>query len=504
MYAKNQEMDVYIVEWASCDVESDAGDHFEIRAFGKTTKGKSVVLRINFYNYFFVKTPGWSPARQQLFLCDCLREYNTNESYSLPVRRKDAWGYSTSSENFVQLAFDTLRAQKIARSRLAKTMSTYEGSVDPVIRLCHVRNIAPTGWVNVGRSTPVLDAAFPRSDMELCVKFTDIHPCDRTDIPPLILCSWDLEVYSHNGNFPTPEIQENSIIQVACAFQKLDAAEPYRTVVVCLHDTDTVDGVEIISVATEKDLFTEWVKVLEDENVDIMVGWNTWGFDWKYVLGRVGVLTDDFGEASVDLSGLGRGPEGAGEARTWELNSGAYGQNTYTLVKMPGVLDLDLMQLVRRDHKLDSYSLNNVSKKFLGGQSKLDLPAYQIFEKFRGSASDRADIARYAVQDVLLPLKLFRRLHLYDTLSQMSIATCVPIDFLLSRGQQIKVFSLILKQARAMGYLLPDDKSVTIEGKYEGATVLEAKKGAHFDVVSGLDFASRTPFEFGDFRCHQK
>ena len=266
-------MDVYIVEWASCDVESDAGDHFEIRAFGKTTGGKSVVLRINFYNYFFVKTPGWSPAKQQLFLCDCLREYNTNESYSLPVTRKDAWGYSTSSENFVQLAFDTLRAQKIARSRLSKTMSTYEGSVDPVIRLCHVRNIAPTGWVNVTRSTPVLDAAFPRSDMEMCVKFTDIHPCDRTDMPPLVLCSWDLEVYSYNGNFPTPEIQENSIIQVACAFQKIDAAEPYRTVVVCLHDTDPVDGVEIVSVATEKDLFTEWIKVLEEEHVDIMVGW---------------------------------------------------------------------------------------------------------------------------------------------------------------------------------------------------------------------------------------
>ena len=105
---------------------------------------------------------------------------------------------------------------------------------------------------------------------------------------------------------------------------------------------------------------------------------------------------------------------------------------------MPGVLDLDLMQLVRRDHKLDSYSLNNVSKKFLGGETKVDLPAYKIFEKFRGSASDRADIARYAVQDVLLPLKLFRRLHLYDTLSQMSIATCVPIDFLLSRGQQVR------------------------------------------------------------------
>ena len=66
------------------------------------------------------------------------------------------------------------------------------------------------------------------------------------------------------------------------------------------------------------------------------------------------MLTDEFGNESVDLSGLGRGPEGAGETRTWELNSGAYGQNTYILLKAPGILDLDLMQLVKREQKLES------------------------------------------------------------------------------------------------------------------------------------------------------
>ena len=80
---------------------------------------------------------------------------------------------------------------------------------------------------------------------------------------------------------------------------------------------------------------------------------------------------------------------------------------------------------------------------------------------------------------------------MYENLAQMSVATCVPMDYLLSRGQQIKVFSLILKQARTMGFVLPDDKSITIDGKFEGATVLQAKKGAYFDVISGLDFASR-------------
>jgi DNA polymerase delta subunit 1 len=486
-------MDVYIVEWACADVDVGEGTQFEIHAFGKTLEGKSVVLRIAFYPYFFVKTKGWTPARQRLFISDCVRDYSANESYSLPVKRKDAWGYSQDQSDFVQVAFSTLKAQKICRSRLAKNgMQTFEGNVDPVVRLCHVRNVPPTGWISCAGFRPCADRTFPRADLEVHGQFTGIEPSTLSERPPLVLCSWDIEVYSHSGAFPVPDIEENAVIQIACAFQKLGAPEPYRRVVVCLDETAPIDDAEIISVATEAAVYAEWLNVLHEEKVDIFLGWNTWGFDWKYLAGRKAVLTDDFGNESVDLSGLGRGPEGAGETRTWELNSGAYGNNSYLLLKAPGVLDLDLMQLVRREKKLDSYSLNNVSKKYLQ-DAKLDLPAGEIFAKFRGSAQDRADIARYAVQDVLLPLRLFAKLNMYDNLAQMSVATCVPMDYLLSRGQQVKVFSLILKQARSMGYVLPDDKNMTIDGKFEGATVLQAKKGVYFDVISGLDFASLYP-----------
>mgnify|MGYP006267482795 CR=1 FL=1 len=486
-------MDVYVVEWASGDVGEDDDVRFEIRAFGKTHRGESVVVRIQFFPYFFVKTPGWSPARQSLFVHEAVTTYGASDAYSLPVQRKDAWGYSKGAQPFVQLAFDTLKAQRVARARLAKAgMDTYEGGVDPVVRLCHVRNIPPTGWISVAGAVPVAERAFPNTDLEVCVPFQNVGPADRADAPPLVLCSWDIEVYSHDGSFPTADVPENSVIQIACAFQRLGEPEPYRAVVVCLDETAPIETGEIVAVATEADLFDEWVRVLNAEKVDILMGWNTWQFDWKYVAGRRAVLTDDGGNDLVDLSGLGRGGEDAGELRTWELSSGAYGQNNYSLVRAPGVLDLDLMQLVKREKKLDSYSLNSVSAKYLG-DAKLDLPAAQIFAKFRGSPEDRADIARYAVQDVLLPLRLFAKLNMYDNLAQMSIATCVPMDYLLSRGQQIKVFSLILKQARAMGYVLPDNKSITIDGKFEGATVLDAKKGAYFDVVSGLDFASLYP-----------
>jgi DNA polymerase delta subunit 1 len=269
---------VYVVEWATQDVEHGEHTQFEIHAFGKTSDGLTVVLRIAFFPYFFVKTPGWSPARQQLFISDCLRNYRAHENYSLPVTRKDAWGYTETEQPFVQLAFETLKFQRIARSRLAKDgMSTFEGTVDPVVRLCHVRNIAPTGWVELTNFRPVTkDRKFPSADVELTGTFTGVGPCDLQKPAPLVLCSWDIEVMSHDGSFPIPEIFDNHVIQIACAFQRLGEAEPYRKVVVCLNETAPIETGEIISVGSEEDVYVEWLRVLREEKVDVMMGWNTW------------------------------------------------------------------------------------------------------------------------------------------------------------------------------------------------------------------------------------
>jgi DNA polymerase delta subunit 1 len=216
-------------------------------------------------------------------------------------------------------------------------------------------------------------------------------------------------------------------------------------------------------------------------------------FDWKYVHGRTLICVDDAtGDAMVDLSKLGRMLVGGGVVTERELNSGAFGQNKFFTLTTPGVLQLDLLQVMRRDHKLDSYSLNNVSKKFLGDQ-KVDLPAWQIFEKFDGSSQDRALIAEYAAKDTLLPMQLLSKLCIFENIAEMASATFVPMDYVLQRGQQIKVWSVLTKKARAMGFVCPDNMGIGVVGKFTGATVLEAKKGAYFDIVSGLDFCSLYP-----------
>lgn len=79
-------------------------------------------------------------------------------------------------------------------------------------------------------------------------------------------------------------------------------------------------------------------------------------FDFRYLYGRSLVLVDDeTGEPRVQLSKLGRMLEGGGVLRERELNSGAYGQNKFATLATPGVLQLDLLQVLRKEYKLSAY-----------------------------------------------------------------------------------------------------------------------------------------------------
>lgn len=53
--------------------------------------------------------------------------------------------------------------------------------------------------------------------------------------------------------------------------------------------------------------------------------------------------------------------------------------------------------MVKREHKLDSYKLDAVSEHFIG-EHKDDLTPSDIFRLQRGSAADRATVAKYCIQ----------------------------------------------------------------------------------------------------------
>lgn len=140
-------------------------------------------------------------------------------------------------------------------------------------------------------------------------------------------------------------------------------------------------------------------------------------------------------------------------------------------------------------------------------ETKYDLSPSELFAKFKsGTPEEITEIARYCVQDCMLPQKMVNKNNILINTLEMAKVTYVPTSYLITRGQQIKVFSQIAKIAREHNYLLntvetarDDDEDELGNGKkkkkekYQGATVLEPKTGSYWDCVFTLDFEALYP-----------
>lgn len=147
---------------------------------------------------------------------------------------------------------------------------------------------------------------------------------------------------------------------------------------------------------------------------------------------------------------------------------------------------------MQRDHKLRSYSLNSVCGNFLGEQ-KEDVPHSIITDLFNGNEDTRKRLAVYCLKDSVLPIRLMDKLMCLFNYIEMSRVTGVPFNYLLSRGQQIKVLSQLFRKSAQEGFLIPDIKGEVSDEQYEGATVIEPIKGFYDKPIATLDFSSLYP-----------
>jgi DNA polymerase delta subunit 1 len=228
---------------------------------------------------------------------------------------------------------------------------------------------------------------------------------------------------------------------------------------------------------------------LHDKDVDIITGWNIFGFDLEYLMKRAIVTRCDL--KFFQLSKL-RGHNC--ELTLKKLSSSALGDNDLKLVSMPGRFIFDLFHEVKKGYKLDSYKLDNVSKLYLG-DSKIDMPAKEMFARYKEADPVKLrEVAEYCIKDTLLPHRLLSKLCILVNLLEMAKATWTPLCYLVERGQQIKVFSQLTKKAREMGFMVPTIQYGQMGDQgYEGATVLDAQKGAYYTPITALDFEGLYP-----------
>ena len=136
----------------------------------------------------------------------------------------------------------------------------------------------------------------------------------------------------------------------------------------------------------------------------------------------------------------------------------------------------------------------NTTKKIRWCLAKDDITPQDIFRLTRGSSYDRSIIAKYCIADCTLVHSLMNKADILTGFIEMGAICSVPINFLVMRGQGIKLTSYVSKKCRAKGVLMPVMEKGNIFDAYEGAVVLPPKCAMYLDTpVACVDYASLYP-----------
>jgi DNA polymerase elongation subunit (family B) len=479
------------------ETEDDDESHL-VHVFGKTQDGLSVCVTTEFKPYFFVKLPRERVKNQAIIWFDkmCKVCPDITFEYSL-VKYKDVWGFQNNEEfYFMKIDCLTYGDRRRLVSKLKHKLpdeftklKLFETNLDPVLRLMHRTGIQSTGWLDTGDSCYENNIANVDIDLT-CPDWRELKPVDKPETAPFVVASLDIECNSSTGKFPDADIEGDACFQIAVSLCTFGTDVPYDKTCFCYKKTDSnLEGCSILSYDTERDMLIAFSKYMQDMDIDIITGWNIFGFDMEYIMKRAEL--NSCGSSFFNLSKL---RDYRCRMVYKKLSSSALGDNDLKLVPIPGRFVFDLFHEVKKGYKLDSYKLDNVSKLYLGDQ-KIDMPAKEMFARFvEEDPVKLREVAEYCIKDTLLPHRLLSKLCTLINLLEMAKATWVPLSYLVERGQQIKVFSQLTKKAREMGYLVPTIAwgEGMVEG-YEGATVLEAQKGAYYTPITALDFEALYP-----------
>ena len=483
-----------VLTWETRDTEEE---HL-ISIFGKTNEGKSVCVTTSFTPYFFVKLPKKTSQMdiRNLYtkidkVCpECMVSYDI-------VQSKDVWGFQNNEKFiFMQLNFKNLAARRMVNGRLKRTLpdesmkyKVYESNLDPVLRLMHRTNIQSTGWMDSGDTCVRSHLAHVNIDL-FCNDWKTLKPVDIPETAPFVVASVDIECNSSTGKFPDADVKDDACFQIAVSLTHFGSDVPYDKICFCYKKTDSnLEGSIIKSYETEREMLMAFKEYLMEKDIDIITGWNIFGFDLEYIMKRAVMTKCD--QSFYEMSKM---KNHSCELVYKKLSSSALGDNALKILPMPGRFIFDLFHEVKKGYKLDSYKLDNVSKLYLG-DNKIDMPPKEMFARFvEEDPVKLREVAEYCIKDTLLPHRLLSKLSILVNLLEMAKATWVPLCYLVERGQQIKVFSLLTKKAREMGFMVPTISwgQYSAEG-YEGATVLDAQKGAYYTPITALDFEGLYP-----------
>jgi len=541
--------------------EGEYAEHYVIQLFGVLSNGSNIRVDIEDFNpYFYIEMPdNMSDAMVRVIAGNIKDKLSKKHQMAMILNEccleeaERLYGFTNNRKfKFLKLVFKTVGALRHCSYLLSNVikennilsplgirrtqLKLYEANIEPALRFFHINKIKPADWVEVKNIEYDNPNGVTTCNLFGYSRWHNVIPYETKEISPFICMAFDIECTSKDGGFPNPRRPEDEVIMICSTFRRYGDTESFLRVIHTLKPSLPFGDCEIIYCKTEKELLMEWRNMLHNIDPDIIYGYNSNGFDFEYLVKRAKHKKNNCLREFLQMSRTGDYEES--EYVEKELASSALGDNKLKYIDMKGRVIMDIMKEVQKEHKLDQYKLDFVAEHFTG-QKKVDLPPKELFAKYKtGSKADIKEIGIYCLQDTELCHYIGFKLAMVVKAMKMANVCIVPLDFIFTRGQGVKIFSLISNECRNVGIKIPVirkenvskntdeinkrvmakkaavyeneeelmdttelEKTVIEEleeeqkqkARYEGALVIETDGGLYHKPVTILDFNSLYP-----------
>ena len=540
----DKEEALFIYDIKTAKISADGLIQYYLFCIGK--QGHTVTLTVNkFPALLEVIIPYVSISEEEIYkLCEDHR-IDTHEILKMEFKEKQNFnGFKLNADKTIykSLVLEMEFHSLWTKNKMAKIIENeFDGIIigndtPAELKYFMLSHIKPSSWIKCKRMIPK-NNKITTDQLEFTVNYKDIR-WEENDVslPRFVVAGFDIETdnpdgFCKDGSHPVICISTHIYVDGGPSHTFThylesphildeDTRTTYERQIKAqksIPETKITSKGTIYTYTSEYQLLLDWKEFITDiVNVDVITGYNIYGFDWLYICERIIKLAKDmkkrlpykfkfepqeqykmkdirdlteffsFGKIKKEFTGL----------VCKKSVSAAMGTNELFSIPTVGRIHVDMIQKIKnhQTQKIVDTKLDTVSKHFLN-ESKEDLKAPDLFKIWRLGYKDI--IIAYCETDAALPVKLMysNRLKIILEAIELSKLTITPLNQIINNGKTKYIKNMTIWYATEQNLALNiDDRETKIResGSYAGAKVLDPVPGK-YDNVLVYDFNSLYP-----------
>lgn len=484
--------------------------------------------------YFFVRSPGSKDDLKKLKYrqqkakeiksilqdtgVDITKDPIDNEMYQAQyfVKEKDVY-LKVFLNDFSQL--------ELAEKTLRNKQYSIPVHLDNSSKFVHDLKLNHCCWIEIDEEHSTrynfVNTNSKRKPIQIITHSKYIKKSETNNIPPpLLTCSFDTEAYSSSYGIDGSLSHPNAVnskdllysLSMVFSMRKGDPLDK-KNILISKEKID-LDGIENICVEEEENLFMTFAKIMEEEDPDVLTGYNIKSFDFDYMKKRSSCMDipkygrlKPFRYSNIEVfNGDGKvekinivleiPKEEIYHSKTWEGAGKKFHQ--FVRPEMHGRIILDCFDLTKQfkvskgiNGALQSHKLKDVGA-FLTGEEKDDLSYKETYLNFRSGEKDKLmENAKYCVQDSVVNLAVYYVFKPDISLRESANNFYQEINAVQETGSGAKILPTFLIVCEEFGFVFHIYGKNGNDG-YDGGFVGAPLCGKRSNTAT-LDFSSMYP-----------